>query len=295
MSNATQLTIIPFKDSASATLLTAICMLFMFLSFLSFSAYKLFQPPESLHRAAAGPGYVLIFPRALQAQAIQGPDTTAETLMRQMVADMENVLTSRRFTMGDYSKSLPFFLPNTAKKVFYELLFVSLPQNRIGPGLNEQQFRQDIVSLLPGTKIQTRKLFFGQWIAELESAAYSFLILAVLMFFGLVMTSLILLRAAFQQQAHTIQTLYYLGANKAFILKKFQAFFSKRFFLGGSIGVILASLLFVPVVWIVAPDFNLESTVIEEIVSMMLFLGGAYALLTLGVRSLISQQLQTMA
>jgi hypothetical protein len=295
MSNVTPLTIIPFKDSSSATLLTAVCMLFMFLSFLSFSAYKLFQPPETLYRAAATPGYVLIFPSAFQVKGIEGPATKAETLIQEMVANMDNVLTVRRFMMQDYTKSLPFLLPNTAKRVFDEILLVPGHRRMVGAGLNEQQFRQDIASMLPGTKIQTRKQFFGGWIAELKQASYSFLILAGIMFVGLVMTSLILLRAAFHQQAHTVQTLYYLGAHKQFILKQFQTFFTKRFFLGGTVGISFASLLFIPIASLVAPNFSLESTVVEGIINVIVFLSGSYALLTLGVRGLIATQLQRMA
>ena len=294
---------IPFTQGATSTLLPAICALFMFLTFLSYSFYHLFSPNGALVEAEQAPGYVIVLPDANPADSTANPsaDPTAnpqgKALAQQdamgfldhMLSYLDDVIAHKEFVMKDYSSILPLFMADSAKVPYVEIRLARQAH------LNDLQFRQDLEGIIPGVKIYTRNAFFSTWISKLESVAAASRSIALMMFVALCAAVVILISGCFKMHQETIQTLRFLGASQKYITQKFQSFFSKRFLIGNAIGLVIALFVFTPFAWILDPTLKMGALLSQSMAQLILMGTLGYTLLFAIMRTLLSVHAKKLA
>ncbi|HBN21898.1 MAG TPA: hypothetical protein DD412_01500 [Holosporales bacterium] len=277
---------IPFKQGSTSAMLSAVCALFMFLTFLSYSFYHLFLPPQSLEKAAQTPGYVLVLP-----DSNSGSQAHRNTMgfLDHMLSYVDDVIGHKEFTMKDYSSILPLFMEEETNTVYVEIRLAHKAQ------LNETQFRQDIEGIIPGIEIYKRGPFFAEWLAKLDSISQASRSIAIMMFFALCACVIVLVTGCFNIHHDTIQTLRFLGASQGYITKKFQNFFSWRFLMGSGIGLLVALLVFVPFAWVLDPSLKMGLLFVRETTRLFIMAASGYLLLLLLMRLILSLQTRRLA
>ncbi len=270
---------IPFKQGSTSTMLSAVCALFMFLIFLSYSFYHLFSPDSLLSEAEQTPGYVLMLPEVTIDKA--QPHHDAMGFLDHMLSYLDDVIGHREFVMTDYSSILPLFMAETAKTPYVEVRLARQAH------LNDTQFREDLEGIVPGIKVYTRSEFFGSWVSKLQGVADFSRSLAVMMFITLCIVVIVLVESCFKMHQETTQTLRFLGASQTYIMKKFQHFFTRRFVMGSSLGLVVALFIFTPFAWILDPSIKIGTLFAQSMGQLIIvgFLG--YALLFAVMRSLL--------
>lgn len=261
---------IPFGDGSLATVLTSVCALLMFLTFLSYSFSQLFLPPVSLVEAQQAPGYVLEVP----APETVSPDLPGVgvapapvDILKHVFSSLEDVVNFREFTLKDYAPLLVHFEPKIANTPYLE---VRLSRHH---HVDDATFRADMEGLAPGVEIQTRAAFFERWTAHLSHISSACRALAVLMGVALMLSITVLLGNCFKMHRETIQTLSFLGASQSFVTGKFRQFFRGRFLMGSAVGLVLAFCFFVPLVWVLNPSLPFNVMAVQAL-SHALVLGG---------------------
>lgn len=277
---------IPFKQGSTSAMLSAVCALFMFLTFLSYSFYHLFLPPQSLAKAAQTPGYVLVLP-----DSNSDPQAHRNTMgfLDHMLSYIDDVIGHKEFVMKDYSSILPLFMEEDTNTVYVEIRLAHKAH------LNEEQFYKDIEGIIPGIEIHKRGPFFAEWLAKLESVSQASRSIAIMMFFALCACVIVLLTGCFNIHHDTIQTLRFLGASQGYITKKFQSFFSWRFLMGSSLGLLIALLVFVPFAWVLDPSLKMGLLFVREMTRLLIMAASGYFLLLLLMRSILSLQARRLA
>lgn len=277
---------IPFKQGSTSAMLSAVCALFMFLTFLSYSFYHLFLPPQSLEKAAQTPGYVLVLP-----DSNSDPQAHRNTMgfLDHMLSYIDDVIGHKEFVMKDYSSILPLFMEEDTNTVYVEIRLAHKAH------LNEEQFYKDIEGIIPGIEIHKRGPFFAEWLAKLESVSQASRSIAIMMFFALCACVIVLVTGCFNIHHDTIQTLRFLGASQGYITKKFQSFFSWRFLMGSSLGLLIALLVFVPFAWVLDPSLKMGLLFVREMTRLLIMAASGYFLLLLLMRSILSLQARRLA
>ena len=274
---------IPFKQGSTSTMLSAVCALFMFLTFLSYSFYHLFSPTAALIEAENAPGYVLFLPEVSVESPQQMLPLTQDAMgfLEHMLSYLDDVLGHKEFVMKDYSSILPLFMADVAKKPYVEIRLARQSH------LNDRQFRQDLEGIIPGVKIYTRSEFFNVWTSKLQSVAMASRGIAFMMFFALCLAVSVLVGGSFKMHQETIQTLRFLGASQRYISQKFHHFFNTRVLLGGSLGLILALLVFTPFAWILDPSVQIGDLFLKSMAQLLIMATLGYTLLFVIMRTIL--------
>tara|TARA_R110002095_G_scaffold91585_4_gene79983 strand:- start:794 stop:1648 length:855 start_codon:yes stop_codon:yes gene_type:complete len=277
---------IPFKQGSTSAMLSAVCALFMFLTFLSYSFYHLFSPPQELETAAKRLGYVLVLP-----ESDNEPQAHRNTMgfLDHMLSYVDDVIGHKEFTMKDYSSILPLLMDEETNKVYVEIRLAHKAE------LNETQFRQDIEGIIPGVEVYKRGPFFAEWLAKLDSVSQASRSVAIMMFFALCACVIVLVTGCFNIHHDTIQTLRFLGASQGYITRKFQRFFSLRFLIGSSIGLLVALLVFVPFAWVLDPSLKMGVLFAKEMARLLIMGVSGYGLLLILMRLILSLQARRLA